>query len=184
MAVIKDGTSGTGLYSDAWKMADNMIIASLNINIKEGQPISLNLMLSEVKLEQRHLEQIPADYKDQSVLAYHVDTPGSTEEADGDINNDPTALQAHIAKKQRVLHLMQHQQSKTQGAAGGTVGLPNKGGPCGGSPASRGRRGWRGGGRGCTRCGGRCGGTAGGGYSFQPASSVNPFLGAHGGMID
>eukprot|EP00961_Rhodomonas_salina_P078414 1054114-Rhodomonas_salina.1 len=85
-------------------------------------------MLSAVKLVQRHLEQIPADYKDPSASAYHVDTSGSTEEADGDIINDPTALQAHIAKKQRVLHLMQHQQSKTQGTAGGTTGTPNRGG--------------------------------------------------------
>eukprot|EP00961_Rhodomonas_salina_P147837 1989868-Rhodomonas_salina.1 len=74
-------------------MADNMIITSSNINIKEGQQLSLNLVLSAVKLEQHHLEQIPADYKDQSASANHVDTPGSTEEADGDINNDPTALQ-------------------------------------------------------------------------------------------
>eukprot|EP00961_Rhodomonas_salina_P018637 250835-Rhodomonas_salina.1 len=81
-------------------MADNMIIASCNINIKEGQLLSLNLVLSEVKLAQRHLEQIPQDYKYQSAAAYHVDTSGSTEEGDGDLDNDPAALQAHIAKKQ------------------------------------------------------------------------------------
>eukprot|EP00961_Rhodomonas_salina_P090982 1224436-Rhodomonas_salina.1 len=66
MAIIKDRASGTGLYSNAWKMADNMIIASSNLNIKEGQQLSLSLVLSAVKLVQRHLEQIPADYKDPS----------------------------------------------------------------------------------------------------------------------
>eukprot|EP00961_Rhodomonas_salina_P245023 3311098-Rhodomonas_salina.2 len=65
---------------------------------------------------------------------------------------------------------MQHQQSKTQGAAGGTVGTPNKGGRSGGAPASRGRRGWLSGGLSCMRGGGCCGGTAGGGYPFQPVS--------------
>eukprot|EP00961_Rhodomonas_salina_P249976 3378747-Rhodomonas_salina.1 len=151
-------------------MADNMIIASHNINIKEGQQLSLNLVLSAVKLAQCHLEQIPADYKDLSAAAYHVDTSGSTKEADGDINNDPTALQAHIAKKQRVLHLMQHQQNKTQGAAGGTVATPNKGGRSGGAPASCGHGGWCCCGRCSTSSGGLGGGTAGGGYPFQPAS--------------
>eukprot|EP00961_Rhodomonas_salina_P018639 250836-Rhodomonas_salina.2 len=105
MAIIKDGTSGTGLYSNAWKMADNMIIASSNINIKEGQLLSLNLVLSAVKLAQHHLEQIPQDYKDPSASAYHIDTSGSMEEADGDLDNDPAALQAHIAKKQRAAHI-------------------------------------------------------------------------------
>eukprot|EP00961_Rhodomonas_salina_P223624 3023948-Rhodomonas_salina.1 len=67
---------------------------------------------------------------------------------------------------------MQHQQNKTQGAAGGTVGTPNRGGRSGSASASRGRGGWRGGGCCGTRCGGRCGGTgtAGGRYPFQPAS--------------
>eukprot|EP00961_Rhodomonas_salina_P302080 3940719-Rhodomonas_salina.1 len=82
-------------------MADNMIIASSNINIKEGQQLSLNPVLSAVKLAQRHLEQISQDYKDQSASAYHIDTSGSTKEGDGDLDNNPTALQAHIAKKQQ-----------------------------------------------------------------------------------
>eukprot|EP00961_Rhodomonas_salina_P172498 2326040-Rhodomonas_salina.1 len=59
-------------------MADNMIIASSNLNIKEGQPLSLNLVLSAVKLAQCHLEQIPADYKDPSASTYtwtHQDPP-------------------------------------------------------------------------------------------------------------
>eukprot|EP00961_Rhodomonas_salina_P120884 1626997-Rhodomonas_salina.1 len=38
MAVIKDWASGTRLYSNTWKMADNMIIASSNINIHQKKP--------------------------------------------------------------------------------------------------------------------------------------------------
>eukprot|EP00961_Rhodomonas_salina_P199671 2693341-Rhodomonas_salina.1 len=102
MTVIKDCTSGTGLYSNTWKMADNMIIASSNLrlNIKEKQLLSLNLVLSVVKLAQHHLELIPQNYKDPSLSAFHVKAFRSTGEGDGDLDNDPTVLQAHITKKQ------------------------------------------------------------------------------------
>eukprot|EP00961_Rhodomonas_salina_P012370 166633-Rhodomonas_salina.1 len=126
-----------------------------------GSPISFTMVQSAVKLAQRHLEEIPGDYKEPITLTLHVDT---TEVEDG-MDEDPVALQAHIAKKEKVLVVLQ-KQSGTEPTQGQSAGQGCFGGRGGRGCTQLGRGGLRGGGR-----GGRGGGTGGGGngsdYPFQ-----------------
>eukprot|EP00961_Rhodomonas_salina_P182965 2470130-Rhodomonas_salina.1 len=81
------------------------------------------------------------------------------------MDEDPVALQAHIAKKQKVLAVLQ-KQSGTEPTQGQSAGLSCFGGRGGRGGTQLGRGGLRGGGRGC-HGGGTGGGGNGSGYPFQ-----------------
>eukprot|EP00961_Rhodomonas_salina_P146391 1970590-Rhodomonas_salina.1 len=57
------------------------------------------MVQNTIKLVQCHLEGIPGDYKEPATLTYHV----NAKEEDVNMDQDPVALQAHTAKKQKFL---------------------------------------------------------------------------------
>eukprot|EP00961_Rhodomonas_salina_P226268 3059004-Rhodomonas_salina.1 len=58
--VIKDWALGTGQHANAWKLAENMIIAARNV-ISTGTLISLTLVEAAIALAQRHLSELPPE---------------------------------------------------------------------------------------------------------------------------
>eukprot|EP00961_Rhodomonas_salina_P090799 1221872-Rhodomonas_salina.1 len=68
------------------------------------------MVQNAIKLVQRHLKGIPGDYKEPATPTYHV----NVKEEDVDMDQDPVALQAHIAKKQKVLVVLQKTATEPQ----------------------------------------------------------------------
>eukprot|EP00961_Rhodomonas_salina_P044902 603096-Rhodomonas_salina.1 len=81
------------------------------------------MVQNAIKLAQRHLEGIPGDYKEPVTPAPHINAP---DEGD-DMDQDPAVLQAHIAKKQKALAILQKTATEPQGQGGAKGGSGGRG---------------------------------------------------------
>eukprot|EP00961_Rhodomonas_salina_P143265 1928034-Rhodomonas_salina.1 len=72
LAAIKDGAEGTGLVTDAWRVARDHLISNKSRAFNVEQPISLAIVQSTVRLAQHHLETIPPDYKEPKTDTFKV----------------------------------------------------------------------------------------------------------------
>eukprot|EP00961_Rhodomonas_salina_P195928 2644817-Rhodomonas_salina.1 len=144
--IIKDGASGTGPHAAAWKEGDNMLIALRNL-VTAGTQLTLTLL---------HLAELPPEDLTTKLYKAKIET---VEDEDEDIDKDHALLRQHIAKKQRVLAMLQKtpQGSPTQTNRGGRGGYQGRGRQCGSQRGCSG--GWREG-----RGGGRGGGTGSGSF--------------------
>eukprot|EP00961_Rhodomonas_salina_P095458 1284153-Rhodomonas_salina.1 len=95
-----------------------MIIAARNV-ISTGTPISLTLVEAAIALAQRHLSELPPE--EISTKAFKSSTETVTEGED-EMDTDQAALALHIAKKQKVLAVLQ-KGALTQGSGGGHGGF-------------------------------------------------------------
>eukprot|EP00961_Rhodomonas_salina_P017199 231392-Rhodomonas_salina.1 len=118
-------------------MGLNLIIQNQNWAGGVENPISVQIVESAIKLAQRHLQLVPADYKPPTATPVML---VMTKEEAMEINSNLEALREHVSQKQKVLSVLEkaeNDKNKTPGPGRGGGGTRGKGSCCGGSGSDR-----------------------------------------------